>query len=141
MDIVEIDTFTDALLQALNELLPQLSPTAPALNAAALRHVIAAADSHLLMARQGAVYCGSATLVIVVIPTGQRARIEDVVVSRSMRGRGIGRALVGRALALAREQGADSVELTSHPSRAAANALYRKMGFVQRETTVYQYRL
>jgi ribosomal protein S18 acetylase RimI-like enzyme len=141
MDIVEIDTFTDAVLQALNGLLAQLSQTAPALNAAALRRVIAAADTHLLMARQGGVYCGSATLVIVVIPSGQRARIEDVVVSRSMRGRGIGRGLVDRALALARELGAHSVELTSHPSRVAANALYRKMGFVQRETTVYHYRL
>jgi ribosomal protein S18 acetylase RimI-like enzyme len=31
------------------------------------------------------------------------------------------------------------VDLTSRPSREAANRLYRRIGFVQRETNVYRY--
>ncbi|NCZ89134.1 MAG: GNAT family N-acetyltransferase, partial [Actinobacteria bacterium] len=33
------------------------------------------------------------------------------------------------------------VDLTSRPSRAAANRLYQRLGFVARETNVYRYEL
>jgi ribosomal protein S18 acetylase RimI-like enzyme len=58
-----------------------------------------------------------------------------------MRGRGIGKALVEHALALAREAGADGAGLTSNPQRQAANKLYRSMGFELRKTNLYFYRL
>jgi ribosomal protein S18 acetylase RimI-like enzyme len=32
-----------------------------------------------------------------------------------------------------------SVDLTSRPSRDAANQLYQRLGFVRRETNVYRY--
>jgi len=35
--------------------------------------------------------------------------------------------------------GAKTVDLTSRPSREAANRLYRRLGFVERETNVYRY--
>ena len=41
----------------------------------------------------------------------------------------------------ARELGCVTVDLTSRPSREAANALYRKVGFVERQTNVYRYQL
>ena len=41
----------------------------------------------------------------------------------------------------ARELGCVTVDLTSRPSREAANALYKKVGFVERETNVYRYDL
>jgi ribosomal protein S18 acetylase RimI-like enzyme len=41
----------------------------------------------------------------------------------------------------ARARGAITVELTSRPSREAANRLYKRIGFVQRETNVYRYTL
>ena len=44
------------------------------------------------------------------------------------------------ALEHLRETGASSVELTSRPSRIAANALYRSLGFKPRRTNVYEYR-
>jgi ribosomal protein S18 acetylase RimI-like enzyme len=78
------------------------------------------------------------TLVVFPIPTGVRAWIEDVVVDESARGRGVGEALNLRALDLAEELGARTVDLTSRPSREAANRLYRRLGFVQRETNVYR---
>jgi ribosomal protein S18 acetylase RimI-like enzyme len=75
------------------------------------------------------------------IPTGVRAWIEDVVVDETARGHGVGEALNRAALDRAREVGAITVELTSRPSREAANRLYLRMGFVTRDTNVYRYTL
>ena len=75
------------------------------------------------------------------IPTGVRAWIEDVVVDESARGHGVGEALNHAALNEARRRGAVTVDLTSRPSREAANRLYQRLGFVQRDTNVYRYTL
>jgi ribosomal protein S18 acetylase RimI-like enzyme len=45
------------------------------------------------------------------------------------------------ALDLARSKGAKTVDLTSRPSREAANRLYQRIGFEARETNVYRYDL
>ena len=47
-------------------------------------------------------------------------------------------ALTNAAAAEAQRQGVRSLDLTSRPSREAANALYRKLGFQLRETNVYR---
>jgi ribosomal protein S18 acetylase RimI-like enzyme len=75
------------------------------------------------------------------IPTGLRAWIEDVVVDDAARGRGVGEALNRAALERARAAGATTVDLTSRPSREAANRLYRRLGFEARDTNVYRYSL
>jgi ribosomal protein S18 acetylase RimI-like enzyme len=77
--------------------------------------------------------------VIVSIPTGLRAWIEDVVVDEAARGAGVGAALSRAALEEARRRNVRSLELTSRPSREAANAMYVKLGFVQRNTNVYRF--
>ena len=78
-------------------------------------------------------------MVLFRIPTGVRAMIEDVVVDEALRGRGIGEALSREALKVARENGARTVDLTSRPSREAANRLYQRIGFKLRDTNVYRY--
>ncbi|MYB03084.1 MAG: GNAT family N-acetyltransferase, partial [Acidimicrobiaceae bacterium] len=45
------------------------------------------------------------------------------------------------ALDRARRMGARSTDLTSRPARVAANRLYARMGFEQRESNVYRYTL
>jgi ribosomal protein S18 acetylase RimI-like enzyme len=84
---------------------------------------------------------GLLTLAIFRIPTGVRAWIEDVVVDDKARGKGVGDALNRAALAEAGRRGAKTVDLTSRPSREAANRLYQRLGFKQRETNVYRYDL
>ena len=59
----------------------------------------------------------------------------------SCRGQGIGEVLCRAALEHAREAGATTVDLTSRPSREAANRLYQRIGFEQRVTNVYRYNL
>jgi ribosomal protein S18 acetylase RimI-like enzyme len=70
-----------------------------------------------------------------------RAWIEDVVVDEAARGAGVGAALNQAALRVAGERGARTVDLTSRPSREAANRLYQRLGFTPRETNVYRYDL
>jgi ribosomal protein S18 acetylase RimI-like enzyme len=79
------------------------------------------------------------TLAVFRIPTGLRAWIEDVVVDEAARGRGVGAALTRAAIAVAGDRGARTVDLTSRPSREAANRLYQRLGFVERETNVYRF--
>ena len=38
------------------------------------------------------------------------------------------------------ELGAKTIDLTSRPSREAANKLYQKLGFEQRETNIYRFK-
>jgi ribosomal protein S18 acetylase RimI-like enzyme len=84
---------------------------------------------------------GTLTLAMFRIPTGLRAWIEDVIVDNESRGKGIGEALTRAALEKAREAGARTVDLTSRPSREAANRLYQRVGFVRRDTNTYRYDL
>jgi ribosomal protein S18 acetylase RimI-like enzyme len=132
---------SEELADAFRRLLPQLSPAARPPTLDELKEMVEAPGTALLLAREqatGAVV-GSLTLVIFRVPTGVRAWIEDVVVESSARGRGIGEALSREALRLASAQGARTVELTSRPSREAAGRLYRRLGFLPRETVVYRY--
>jgi ribosomal protein S18 acetylase RimI-like enzyme len=75
------------------------------------------------------------------IPTGVRAWIEDVVVDEAARGKGAGEALTRRALERAAELGSKTVDLTSRPTREAANRLYQRVGFELRHSNLYRYNL
>ena len=131
---------TQELVEAFARLTPQLSRSAPAPGLAELTEIVESPACHLLIARDkdGGIV-GSLTLVLFRIPTGMRAWIEDVVVDGEARGKGVGEALNRFAIDLAAEHGARSVDLTSRPSREAANRLYRRLGFEPRETNVYRY--
>jgi ribosomal protein S18 acetylase RimI-like enzyme len=95
----------------------------------------------VLVARVDGRIAGSLTLAMFRIPTGLRAWIEDVVVDGDARGNGVGEALNLRAIEEARKRGAVTVDLTSRPSREAANRLYQRLGFVARDTNVYRFTL
>jgi ribosomal protein S18 acetylase RimI-like enzyme len=131
----------DELLNAFDRLIPQLSRSNPAPDADTLRSIIDSEASTILLAHDDETdqIVGSMTLAMFRIPTGLRAWIEDVVVDESARGKGVGYTLNEAALERAREAGATTVDLTSRPSREAANRLYQRLGFVERETNVYRF--
>lgn len=132
---------TDEVLAALHRLIPQLSSSSAPVTVADLRAIIDSDSSVLFIARVDGRIVGSLTLAVFRIPTGIRAWIEDVVVDENARGHGVGEALNRAALAEAKRRGAKTVDLTSRPSREAANRLYLRIGFVARETNVYRYDL
>ena len=141
MEIVIVEKAEPWILEGLNMLLPQLTENAPPLSLSELELIVATDCITLLAALEEGRVVGSLTLVVVRIPTGLRARIEDVAVDASARGRGTGELLIRRAIHLAKNRGAGSVDLTSSPARTAANRLYRKIGFVPRETNAYRYQI
>lgn len=67
--------------------------------------------------------------------------VDDVVVDEAHRGKGIATQLMNEVISLAKEKNLRQVELTSRPSREAANHLYQKLGFEKRETNPYRLKL
>ena len=140
VEIIEVTEVTDELVDAMNELIPQLSSSNPPPSPAELQAMVDSDAITMLLARDDTGILGSLTMAMFRIPTGLRARIEDVVVDGHSRGKGVGRLLNEAALERARLAGATTVDLTSRPSREAANRLYQRLGFEARESTVYRFR-
>ena len=130
---------TEKVHEAFDRLLPQLSSSAQSLSLEEIKKLLAKDCLHLVCALdEDERIMGMLSLVVFDIPTGRRAWIEDVVTDQAARGQGVGQGLVDAAVDHARELGAKTVDLTSRPTREAANRLYRRVGFLQRETNVYR---
>ena len=131
----------DELVAAFDRLVPQLSQSSPPPGRAGLVDIVENPNSVLFLARVDGEIVGALTLALYRIPTGLKAWIEDVVVDTAVGGRGIGGALSEAAIDEARRRGAKAVDLTSRPHREAANRLYQRLGFEQRTTNVYRFKL
>ena len=140
--ISQLTEATPSVLESINQLLPQLSSKASLLTVDQLLE-LTSSDSTLVFVCSNAVdeITGMLSLVIMRIPTGTKAWIEDVVVDSKSRGQGLGKALMEHALQEARERGVKSIDLTSRPSRERANRLYQSLGYRIRETNVYRHKL
>lgn len=133
-------TLTPAIVDAVERLVPQLSRSSPPPTTSELGEVVSSPATDLFIAIDSTgTVVGMATLVTFRIPTGMRAWIEDVVVDEAGRGHGVGDALTRAMVERARELGCRTVDLTSRPSREAANRMYQRAGFVARDTNVYRY--
>lgn len=145
MKIVELNTLTDGQVERLQELMRQLDAeigvTPGMLREAAespATHLFAAVEEPAATDAASAAILGCASLCVFSSPTGRKATIEDVVVDAGQRGRHIGRALIEHIIGYARTRLAPvEIHLTSRPHRVAANALYKAIGFKQKETNVY----
>jgi len=139
VEIIKVTKPTEETLESLNLLLPQLSNSAKPISFQEYNHLLESDAVHLYFARLEKRIVAMLSLVIFPIPTGKRAWVEDVVVDSSARGKGVGKALCMHALREAKAMGVGTVDLTSRPSREAANKLYQSIGFTQRETNVYRF--
>jgi len=143
MFIVRVMVVTDELVEAFARLIPQLKLDFPPPSRPELVALVSSNSSVLLVARypdEEADIAGTLSLILYRVPTGVRARVEDVIVDEAMRGKGIGEALMRYALNVARDSGADGVALTSNPKRMAANRLYQRLGFKPWRTNLYFYK-
>ena len=144
MKVIEITEYSKTIEDGLVALLPQLSKTAKIPTSEKIKNLIEADTSRFLVAfdeEANDVIVGMLTLIVFRIPTGMRAWIEDVVVDSGQRGKGVGELLVKSAIESAKAAGAITVDLTSRPSREAANRLYRRCGFALRETNIYRFEI
>src|SRR5579864_8372847 len=130
--MVQIEAVTEAtveVLQALQRLLPQLNPQLSVPTMERLEAMIADPAVTLLVARDGEQIVGTTTVIVYTTPFWIKARLDEVVVDESARGKGVGAALVQASLELARGKGVEVVELQSGVHRREANRLYPRMGF------------
>ena len=144
MLIEKVVEVSDELLAALSRLLFQLAPEKTPPTRDELIAILNSSGASLLVARPSnhdKEIAGMLTLIVYRVPTGARAVIEDVVVDEQYRNKGIAKAMMTRAIELAREAGANNISLTSNPKREAANRLYQRMGFQRRETNLYIFHL
>jgi len=139
VEVSVLEQVDNDVVDAFARLIPQLSRSSPPPTAAELQAIVDHQACTVLLARVDGRIVGAMTLVLFPIPTGLRAWIEDVVVDDDARGHGVGATINRAAIAIAERAGAKTVDLTSRPSREAANRLYQRLGFVARETNVYRY--
>ena len=138
MDIVELKgQYTRSQYEDMKVLMDQLTP-GTVLSEETLRGVIADPASHLYVMTEGERVVATGTMCLYRAPYAMHAAIEDVVVLEEYRGRGLGRAMLQHILSEAAAHSPIEVSLTSKPSRIAANALYRALGFVQKDTNCYR---
>jgi len=129
---------TTDLQSALARLLPQLNPNLEVPDMKRLRRLIADPAVTLLLAVDGDDIVGTTTVIVYTTPFWIKARLDEVVVDDSARGKGVGEALVKAALDIGRERGAQVAELQSGrgPARQAAHRLYLRLGFKIRDSDV-----
>jgi ribosomal protein S18 acetylase RimI-like enzyme len=140
--IIEITKATKEIYNVMIKLLSQLTSSELSFSQKDLKRIVTSKNSILFTAVDKEINTkifGILTLVLIEIPTGTLARIEDVVVDKTARGKGIGETITLAAIQRARELGITKIDLTSNPSRKAANRLYQRLGFKQLTTNVYRY--
>lgn len=138
IEITRLEVVTDEITETIGKLILQLVKDRPAPTRGHLEKVIKSDNSLVFIAQEKGRIIGTFSMVIYRISTGVKASIEDVVADSSVRGRGVGEAMLRYAVKYASDMGISKLDLTSEPSRVAANALYRKMGFKSRETNIYR---
>lgn len=140
ISIVQLKTFSLEALEALNKLLKQLDNTAVPLTKTDVEYMIGSSGNHLFIARRidNKQIIGMLTLIMFRTPFAKKGLLEDLVVDKNYRGKGVGTKLITTAIKKAREEGVVCLDFTSRPKRVEANKLYQHLGFKKRNTNVYR---
>ncbi|HEV2758797.1 MAG TPA: GNAT family N-acetyltransferase [Acidimicrobiales bacterium] len=118
-----------------------MSSRAPSLTPDRIAAVLSSAGTSVVVACLEGRIVGMALLCVCETLAGRFGVVEEVAVDEAARGHHMGIELMVTVLERAASLGLDFVELTSRPSREAANGLYQSLGFEARETNVYRHRL
>lgn len=133
--LLRSDDITPEIEQRIAELLKQLNP---ALGAGELRQRIAASSNvYFLCATEGGELLGIATLAVYSVLSGCKGWIEDVVVDREHRRKGIARLLTDELVKRSRELDVDVLLLYTGHHRQGAQRLYESCGFTRKDSYLY----
>ena len=141
--IEKVQKFSLDLVEALNKLLRQLDSKASLLRKEDIEDMIASSVNHLFVARRlnSKEIVGMLTLIVYRIPVWKKGWIEDLVVDKEYRNKGIATKLIQYVVENAKANGVLSLNFTSRPEKEAANRLYERLGFEKRKTNVYWIKL
>ena len=94
------------------------------------------------------VYCevdnkieGIASMCVYKVISGNKGWIEDVVVNSKIRGKGIGRKLIEKLLLIGKEKGLSEVLLFTEKHRIPAIDLYKSLGFIEKDSDIYELKM
>lgn len=140
MRIEEVTEATEEVHEALRRLLPQLNPTLPLPARERIERLLRDPAVTLVVARDGDRMVATATVIVYTTPYWIKARLDEVVVDRDARGKGVGEAIVRYCLEVGRRKGAQVAELQSGRGevRAAAHRLYKRIGFQLRDSDIFR---
>jgi ribosomal protein S18 acetylase RimI-like enzyme len=120
------------LLHDFNREFEEPAPPAQAL-ADRLRQLMAAGETIVLLAGDRPDGLAVLRLRPAIWSLALECYLAELYVVPARRGRGLGRALMDAAIAVARDAGADRMELGTSEDDVAARALYESLGFSNRE--------
>lgn len=132
--------------EQVSKLLLQLNPNDPKLSSANFdmyKNILDSEHLKLLVAEENGVLLGSCYLNIILnLTRGARpyAVIENVVTDKNNRLRGIGKALMDRALELSWEADCYKIMLMTSRKEDEVHAFYKKCGFSANEKQAYIFR-
>ena len=136
--IEKIQKFSPELTTSLNKLLSQLNEKATPLKNEGIEEMIVSPANRLFVARgPSKEIVGMLTLIIYRIPVWKKGWLEDLVVDKAYRNKGIATKLFQHAIEAAKSEGVLSLNFTSRPEREVANKFYHSLGFEKRNTNVY----
>ena len=144
IDVLVLTQVTDAAFDDVCALLSQLhagSTSTYTPDRARFEQMVADKNVAVVVARDGERIIGMAMLYSIVRVDEVSGIVDDVVVSDAYRGQGIATRVMKKLIETAKERGLKHLDLTSRPSREAANHLYQKVGFQKRETNPYRLKL
>ncbi len=131
----------------INALNKQLSPNAKKITYDILMEFLSQTGATLVVARDtdtvshvslGKII-GKACIHVIQLDDGsKKATVEQVVVDEKYRGQGIADKLDDELRRAGKEMGAKFIDLTSNPTRVAANKFYVRREYERRDTNVYR---
>ncbi len=128
-------------LNQVNELIKQLAGFSPDHTKESFKKFLTQENLHQVGAFVNNELVGLASLFVIHKIEYSTGMIEGVVVNEAYRGQGIGKKMMQALVKKAKELKLVHLDLTSNPTRVAANRFYRKLGFEKRDTNVYRLKL
>lgn len=138
--IEQLTSYNTTDANALRHLAQQIGTNYQTLTDEAIQEMLASDMHFLYVARRDDTHAivGMLLLLVYRIPYVKKAYLEDLVVDRDYRNKGIATKLFSEVLGIARQKGAAYVDFTSRAERGASIGLYEKFGFQKRDTNVYR---
>jgi ribosomal protein S18 acetylase RimI-like enzyme len=98
-----------------------------------IRRMLAAGDTAVLLGGTGPDGVAVLRFRLAIWSDALECYLAELYVAPQRRGRGLGRAMLLRAMEVARARGADHMDLGTSEDDLAARALYESLGFINRE--------
>ncbi|HAJ32206.1 MAG TPA: hypothetical protein DCK79_02365 [Candidatus Atribacteria bacterium] len=98
------------------------------------RNLLSEVNSHILVAEIEGVIVGFVNLATrkTILHRGLSGLIDELIVAKSYRGKGVGRQLLSSAIEMSRQLGCCEVEVSTEKTNIKAREFYRQCGFTER---------